>query len=189
MGLQFITCLSPSHAGTAQACVCRGTGLRHHTKNSASNWAPQEQCCELGALPRLTAAPGPGHPQGPGQSFPSLRYKKPGAHTGSAALEAHIKDVPVGLCDHWPTEQPVKSISQNMDVLQSQAGTPLERKILTAADFTRVKGTNPALTDGLHRNTPIVKRQKIRGAFNHAKTLTDCSARCWYLACMSCNNS
>lgn len=46
------------------------------------------------------------------------------------------------------------------------------RKILTAADFTHVKGTSPALTNGLHRNMPVVKRQKIKGAFNHAKTLT-----------------
>lgn len=171
--------------------------IQDYVTTPKSNWAPQEQCCELSALPiplQLQVL----DLQEPGQSFPSLRYNKPGAYTEIVGLEAHTKNVPVGVCDHWPTEQGNHqwnqyhrtwvSCRQNYCSF-SQAGTPYERKILTAADFTRVKGTNPALTDGLHRNTPIVKRQKIKGVFNHAKTLTDCSARGWYLECMSCNNS
>lgn len=55
-------------------------------------------------------------------------------------------------------------------ILFPQVANSQERKILTAADFTHVKGTSPALADGLHRNTPFVKRQKIKGTFNHALT-------------------
>lgn len=73
--------------------------IQDYVTTPKSNWAPQEQCCELSALPiplQLQVL----DLQEPGQSFPSLRYNKPGAYTEIVGLEAHTKNVPVGVCDH-----------------------------------------------------------------------------------------